>query len=53
MGQKVTVEPSKISDWMFVQNGRLVGGYTLRVLRDAMSPSERKEFDKNVPFVID
>ena len=30
MGQEVSVEPSKISDWMFAENGRLQGGYTLR-----------------------
>jgi uncharacterized protein YegJ (DUF2314 family) len=53
MGQKVTVEPSKISDWMYVENRKLVGGYTLRVLRDALPPNERAGFDKSVPFVID
>jgi uncharacterized protein YegJ (DUF2314 family) len=30
MGQKVTVAPSEISDWMYVENRKLVGGYTLR-----------------------
>ena len=53
MGKKVTVEPSKISDWMYVEKGKLVGGYTLRVLRDKMSPKERAEFDRSVPFVIE
>ena len=53
LGQKVSVEPSKISDWMYVQNGKLVGGYTIRVLRDAMPAAQRAEFDKSVPFKID
>lgn len=53
MGQRASVERSRISDWMFVENRRLVGGYTLRVLRDAMPDSERAEFDQSVPFVID
>jgi len=53
MGQKVTVAPSKISDWMYVENRKLVGGYTMRVLPDALTPAERADFDKNVPFVID
>ena len=52
-GQQASVEPSKLSDWMYVENGKLVGGYTLRALRDAMSPKERREFDKSVPFEID
>jgi uncharacterized protein YegJ (DUF2314 family) len=53
MGQKVSIEPAKISDWMYVENRKLVGGETLRVLRAGLSPSERTEFDKSVPFVID
>jgi uncharacterized protein YegJ (DUF2314 family) len=53
IGDKVSVESSKISDWMFVENGKLVGGYTLRVLRDSLSASERADFDKSVPFTID
>jgi uncharacterized protein YegJ (DUF2314 family) len=53
LGQQVTVAPSKISDWMYVENKKLVGGYTLRVLRDTLSPAERADFDKGVPFVIE
>ena len=53
MGQQVTVEPSKISDWMFVENRKLVGGQTLRVLRNALTPAERADFDKSMPFVVD
>jgi len=52
-GQRVFVAPSQISDWMYVENGKLVGGYTIRVLRDAMSPRERAEFDKSVSFRFD
>ncbi len=53
LGDRVSVEPAKISDWMFVENGKLVGGYTLRVLRENLSAGERAEFDKGVPFKID
>ena len=53
IGQRVTVAPEKISDWMYVQNGRLVGGETLRVLRAAMTPAERADFDKSVPFTVE
>jgi uncharacterized protein YegJ (DUF2314 family) len=53
MGQRVSFESSKISDWMYVENGKLVGGFTLRVLRDAMSAKDRAEFDSSVPFTID
>ena len=53
MGQKVTIAPAKISDWMYVENRKLVGGQTLRVLRDALTPAERADFDKSVPFFIE
>jgi len=53
MGQQASVESEKISDWMFVENHKLVGGYTIRVLRDAMPEAERADFDKSVPFQVD
>src|SRR5262249_55478220 len=53
LGDRVSVERSKISDWMYVENRTLVGGHTIRVLRDVMSPKEREEFDRTVPFLID
>ena len=53
MGMTVTVSRDRVSDWMYVDDGKLVGGYTLRVLRDKMSAKERKEFDASVPFKIE
>jgi uncharacterized protein YegJ (DUF2314 family) len=51
MGQGATVSASEISDWMYLENGKLVGAYTLRVLRDTLAPAERREFDRNVQFI--
>lgn len=53
LGDRKVIEATKISDWMYIQNRKLVGGYTLRVLRDAMPDSERAEFDKSMPFTIE
>ena len=52
-GDEVNVAKSEISDWMYVDTGKLKGGYTLRVLRDNMSDKEREEFDGSVPFTIE
>ena len=52
LGQKVTVAPREVSDWMFVKNGKLVGGYTTRVLYARLSPKDRAEFDKEADFKI-
>lgn len=52
-GQEVTIPAREIVDWMYVEEGKLVGGYTLRVIRSAMSRGDRREFDRNMPFRIE
>jgi len=52
LGQKVSVDASDISDWMYIDKGVLVGGYTIRVLRETMSPAERADLDKSLPFEV-
>ena len=53
IGDEVDVAKDEISDWMFVEDGKLMGGYTLRVLRDGSSAEDREAFDRSVPFTID
>jgi uncharacterized protein YegJ (DUF2314 family) len=48
--QRVDFEPSYISDWMYVDDGRLVGGYTTRLIRDRMTSKERQELDASSPY---
>ena len=52
-GETVVVDTSKVSDWKYVQNHRLVGGRTIKVLRNHLSPEERKELDASVDYKID
>jgi uncharacterized protein YegJ (DUF2314 family) len=52
-GDHVKVEKNKIDDWMYVAKGKLVGGYTVRVLRDRLSAAERKALDDSLPYKID
>jgi uncharacterized protein YegJ (DUF2314 family) len=52
-GDTVEVKNDKISDWMFLENGKLRGGYTIRVLRNAMSPAEKKQFEKESGLIIE
>jgi uncharacterized protein YegJ (DUF2314 family) len=44
---------SRVSDWMYIDDGRLVGGTSIRLLRNRMSATERKEFDQSIPFKMD
>lgn len=53
LGQKVTVAPREITDWMFVKRGQLMGGCTTRVLYARLTPQERTEFNRQADFKIE
>lgn len=53
LGQRVGMGVNDVSDWMIIENERLIGGYTIRVLRDKMSEKERAAFDNSMNFYID
>ena len=51
LGQLVSVNPSEISDWLYVDNGKLAGGYTVRAHYNELSPQQEQVFDReaNLP----
>jgi uncharacterized protein YegJ (DUF2314 family) len=53
IGDKVNVDSKNISDWMYIDNGKLFGGYTIKVLRNRMSEDEKKQFDSESGMQID
>ena len=53
MGQLVSVNPNEISDWLYIDNGKLVGGYSVRVLYSELSPQDKQEFDRAADFKIE
>ncbi|MEH0154202.1 DUF2314 domain-containing protein [Limibacter armeniacum] len=53
IGDRVKIDPEAISDWFYINRGKLIGGYTIRVIRDRMSPKEREQFDQAYGLVID
>ena len=53
MGEKITVEEKDIVDWMIVQDGKLIGGYTIRLAVQRMSPEEREQFLETLDYSID
>lgn len=53
LGQKIGVMRSLISDWMIVENGRLVGGYTIRAIREGLPETERQTFDESIGLHVD
>lgn len=52
-GQAVSVAANEISDWMYVQDGRLVGGYTITAMCHHMSPAEKQQFEKDAGCKIE
>jgi uncharacterized protein YegJ (DUF2314 family) len=47
------VSPLEIEDWMIIDDGRLVGGYSMRVLAERMSPAERAEMERHMGFTFE
>jgi len=53
LGDTIRIDKSTISDWMYAEGDKLYGGFTIKVLRDRMSPDERKSFDRELGFIIE
>ena len=49
VGQRLAFDPEDIFDWMaLTKDGRLFGGYTLRVARSKLPESERADYDRYI-----
>jgi uncharacterized protein YegJ (DUF2314 family) len=53
MGQVISVDPDEISDWAYVDNGKLIGGYTIRAHYNELTPAQKKEFQREADFKIE
>ena len=53
IGDTIIIDTKNISDWMYVENGKLRGGYSIRAIRDKMSASQKKEFDNGFGIIIE
>ncbi|WP_426329412.1 YegJ family protein [Pedobacter sp. R-06] len=51
--QKIGIKRDLISDWMIIENGRLIGGYTIRAIRDGIAEKEKAAFDNSIGLYID
>lgn len=46
--QKIGITADFVSDWMIVENGKLIGGYTIRAIREGLKENELASFDKQL-----
>jgi uncharacterized protein YegJ (DUF2314 family) len=53
VGDKITIAPEDIVDWMIVEDGKLIGGYTIRLAFQRMSPAEKERFLETVNYTIE
>ena len=52
-GQRVIFPLEHLSDWLYVENGKAVGVFTVKLLRTRMSAEERQAHDSQYPFKFD
>jgi len=52
-GDSVMVRKDEITDWMYLENNVLRGGYTIREIRRHLSKEEQIQFDKDLSFKIE
>jgi uncharacterized protein YegJ (DUF2314 family) len=53
LGKKITIQEKDVIDWMIVQDGKLIGGYTIRLAVKRMSPEERERFLQTLDYSIE
>jgi uncharacterized protein YegJ (DUF2314 family) len=50
--EKITIKRNDIVDWMIVEDGKLIGGYTIRLAFERMTPEEKQRFLETVNYSI-
>ncbi len=53
IGDSIQIVNDNISDWMYIDNQKLRGGFSLRLLRKRMTEPERKQFDAENGLIIE
>jgi uncharacterized protein YegJ (DUF2314 family) len=53
IGDNIEIDKNNISDWMYLEKGKLRGGYTIKLLRNRMGVEERKQFDEGSGLIIE
>jgi uncharacterized protein YegJ (DUF2314 family) len=48
--QRIEFNPDSISDWKYIENNKLIGGYTIKVIYNRLSTEEQIQFKKDYGF---
>ena len=52
-GERIEISIEDIVDWMIVQDGHLIGGYTIRLAYSRMTPAEQQFFLQDAGYLLD
>jgi uncharacterized protein YegJ (DUF2314 family) len=52
-GDRIEIATADIIDWMIVQEGKLIGGYTIRLAYSRMTPAEKQLFLEDAGYSIE
>jgi uncharacterized protein YegJ (DUF2314 family) len=53
VGDTIMIKKDRISDWVYAENGKMIGGYTIRVIYNNMSPQEKQKYAASLPYKIE
>ena len=53
LGDTISILKNNITDWMYLDNKKLRGGFTIQLLRKRMTKAEKKQFDAQSGFIIE
>ena len=53
LDQEVLLPREAVADWFAVEDGYLIAGYSLRLMRSRLSPEERARSDEQSDFIVD
>jgi uncharacterized protein YegJ (DUF2314 family) len=51
--EKIRIDPKDIVDWMIVEDGKLIGGYTIRLAYKRMTPAQKERFLETVNYSVE
>ena len=52
LDQKIGIDRALITDWMIIQDGRLIGGYSIRAIREKLKGDKLRIFDEDFKGII-
>jgi uncharacterized protein YegJ (DUF2314 family) len=52
-GEEVRIPTDDIVDWMIVEDDKLIGGYTIRLAYERMSPEDQQRFLESIDYIIE